>query len=377
MSQAVTESIFVANYDPRWPRLYESEQERLLAAIGRWVVDLEHCGSTAVPGLPAKPVIDIYAGLRSWDDRENCIAPLEALGYEHRGENALASALIFVKLTDDLLPGQTWRDRDGKIRARTHVLHLLPRSHPEWDRHILFRDYLRQDKSVARRYGELKRTLAEKYPTDIDAYTNAKNEFIEVVIGRARAGPPIAVRIVDYDPQWPSMYEEKSQRIIAAAGGWLVDIQHMGSTSVPALAAKPVIDMMAAVANLDDAKQIIGPLASLGYDYVPEYEVELPERRYFRKGRRGAEGDKYHLHVVEEGSEFWRRHLGFRDYLRSHPEAARAYAELKRNLAAVHGTDVDAYTDAKSEFILGIQAKIAAAPGPSSPTAERGAPATQ
>ena len=120
------------------------------------------------------------------------------------------------------------------------------------------------------------------------------------------------------------------------------------------------------------------PLAALGYDYVPEYEVELPERRYFRKGRRGTEGDKYHLHVVERDSEFWNRHLAFRDYLRRHPEAVREYAELKRRLALEHGTDVDAYTEAKSDFIRGIERKAAAAaPSPSSPGAERGASATQ
>jgi GrpB-like predicted nucleotidyltransferase (UPF0157 family) len=230
---------------------------------------------------------------------------------------------------------------------------------------------------VAQRYAELERTLAETHHQDIDAYTSTKTEFIEVVIGRARAGPPIAVQIVDYDPGWPAMFEAEKKSVLQTAGAWLVDIQHVGSTSVPSLAAKPVIDMMAAVASLDEAQHIIQPLAALGYDYVPEYEVEMPERRYFRKGRRGRDGDKYHLHVVQMDGAFWRRHLAFRDYLRAHPDTARQYAELKRRLAAEHGTDVDGDTDAKSEFILGIQEKAAAAPSPSSPAAERGAPATQ
>ena len=377
MSRAVSDSLVIADYDPRWAQMFEEERLSVSEAIGEWLTDVQHVGSTAVPGLAAKPVIDIIAGLRSWDDREQCVAPLEALGYENRGENALAGALIFVKLTDDPLPGQTYLASDGRLRARTHNLHLMPRAHPEWDRHILFRDYLRQDESVARRYAELKRTLAETHGQDIDAYTSAKTEFIEVVIGRARAGPPIAVRIVDYDPSWPAMYDAEKKAILQAAGEWLVDIQHLGSTSVPGLAAKPVIDIIAAVSDLDDARHIVDPLAALGYDYVPEYEVEMPMRRYFRKGRRGKEGDKYHLHVVEPNSEFWNRHLAFREYLLAHPEAAKDYAELKRRLAVEHGTDVDAYTDAKSEFILGIQEKAAAAPSPSSPTAERGDPATQ
>src|SRR5439155_11268384 len=130
MSQAVSESLVIADYDPRWPEMFEEERTRVFEAIGQWVNEVEHCGSTSVPGLAAKPVIDIYAGLRSWDDREKCIAPLEALGYENRGENALSGSLIFVKLTNNPLPGQTYRGSDGRIRARTHNVHLLPRSHP-------------------------------------------------------------------------------------------------------------------------------------------------------------------------------------------------------------------------------------------------------
>jgi GrpB-like predicted nucleotidyltransferase (UPF0157 family) len=321
-------------------------------------------------------VIDIMAGLRSWDDREQCIAPLETLGYENRGERVMSGMFLLVKRTDDPAPGQTCRNSDGEITTRTHVLHLMETSHPEWQRHIIFRDYLRQDGAVAARYAELKRTLAQKHGLDISAYTEGKSAFTEVVIGRARAGPPVAVRIVEYDLSWPAVYEDEKRRILAACGEWLVNLEHIGSTSVPGLAAKPVIDVMATITTLNDTNSIIEPLTGLGYDYVPEYEVEMPQRRYFRKGRRGSDGDKYHLHVVEPDSEFWRRHLAFRDYLRAHTEAAREYAELKRRLAAEHGTDMDAYTDAKTEFVRGIEEKAAAAPGPSSPAAERGAPAT-
>lgn len=377
MSEAVPESLLIVDYDPRWPALFAGERVRIEQAIGPWIVDIQHVGSTAVPGLAAKPVIDIMAGLRSRDDSKRCVAPLEDLGYVNRGQRVAKDMWLFVKRTDRPAPGQAYRNSDGEIVSRTHVVHLLATSHPEWTRHILFRDYLQQDKSVAARYEELKRALAEKHGTDIAAYTNAKSEFIEVVIGRARAGPPVAVRIVDYDPSWPDRYRDERARVLEAAGKWLVAIEHIGSTSVPGLAAKPIVDMMAAVASLDDTEHIIEPLAALGWDYVPEYEVEMPHRRYFRKGRRGSDGDKYHLHVVEPDGEFWRRHLAFRDYLRQHAQAAREYADLKRQLAAEHGTDMDAYTDAKSAFIRGIEEKAAAALRPSSPAAERGAPATQ
>jgi GrpB-like predicted nucleotidyltransferase (UPF0157 family) len=167
--------------------------------------------------------------------------------------------------------------------------------------------------------------------------------------------PPIV--IADYDPRWPSLYVEERARIVAAIGNWLVDIQHVGSTSVPGLAAKPIIDIMPGIRSLADAPHTIEPMRRLGYQYIPEYESELPERRYFVKpageafrGRRD-----YHVHVVETASDFWKRHIAFRDYLRAHPDAAREYASLKRRLAAQYGNDRDGYTEGKTEFITSIE----------------------
>jgi GrpB-like predicted nucleotidyltransferase (UPF0157 family) len=167
------------------------------------------------------------------------------------------------------------------------------------------------------------------------------------------------------------MFEEERDRISGAIGRWLAAIEHVGSTSVPGLAAKPIIDIMPGLRSLADAPHIIGPMEALGYEYVPEFEAQLPERRYFRRGIPRT----HHVHVVEASSRFWRRHLAFRDWLRAHPGDAAAYAELKRKLATQYGADRAGYTDAKSEFILGIEEKAAAAPGPSSPAAERGATA--
>ena len=159
--------------------------------------------------------------------------------------------------------------------------------------------------------------------------------------------------IVGYDERWPRMFEEERQRILAATGSALVAVEHIGSTSVPGLAAtKKIIDIMAAVERLDDAPQCVAPLAELGYQYIPEFEAEFPERRYFHRG--AVEVHTHHLHMVERTSEFWRRHLLFRDYLRSHPDAASEYAMLKRRLASRH-VETDDYTLAKTDFITGIE----------------------
>ncbi|WP_376795922.1 GrpB family protein [Thermogemmatispora sp.] len=165
------------------------------------------------------------------------------------------------------------------------------------------------------------------------------------------------VILVDYDPGWPLEYAAERQRLAEALSPWLVAIEHIGSTSVPGLAAKPIIDIMVAVGALSQAAHCIEPLHTLGYAYQPEVERFIPERRYFRKLR--GEQETHHLHLVEYDSPFWRRHLLFRDYLRSHPATAQEYARLKRELAVRFPEDVAAYTEAKTAFIRRVEAEAA------------------
>lgn len=177
---------------------------------------------------------------------------------------------------------------------------------------------------------------------------------------------PIA--IVDYDPVWPQRFEEERQAVVQAVGDAVLALEHIGSTSVPGLAAKPIIDMLAGFQNLDDYLKCIEPLRPLGYTYVPEFETAATgdsRARYFHKAPSDAPRGEavYHLHTTEFGSNFWRRHLHFRDYLREHPEVATEYAALKRDLAVKHGSDRDGYTSAKTAFIRAIEAATIQAPG--------------
>lgn len=165
------------------------------------------------------------------------------------------------------------------------------------------------------------------------------------------------VVIVDYDPRWPAMFREGQEAILGAIGPYVVAVEHVGSTAVPGLGAKPVIDILVGIGSLNEASACIGPLEALGYRYVPEFEAEFPERRYFDKGRPHA----CHVHMVEVTSEFWRRHLLFRDYLRARPCVARDYDRLKRALAQKFRDDREGYTRAKTSFIEGVVAKARAA----------------
>ncbi len=158
-----------------------------------------------------------------------------------------------------------------------------------------------------------------------------------------------AIEVVDYDPEWPRRFEGAAARLRAAAPALIVAVEHIGSTAVPGLAAKPIVDLMPAVAagHPADLDRCVAPIVALGYEYIQKYEDEMPYRRFFRLRRAGRQ---HNVHLVELGGEFWARHLAFRDILRTHPQVAAQYAALKRSLA-LRCDDVGDYTDAKTGFI--------------------------
>jgi GrpB-like predicted nucleotidyltransferase (UPF0157 family) len=164
------------------------------------------------------------------------------------------------------------------------------------------------------------------------------------------------VEVFDHDPQWPKMFDREKTLILNALGNKVISIEHIGSTSVPGLGAKPIIDIMVSVRVLSDAKRCIRPLESIGYEYVPEYEDSIPERRYFRKGP-NKPNKHYHLHMVEYDGELWKRYLLFRDYLRTHPQTASEYFKLKKRLAVKYRLNREGYTDAKASFVASVISK--------------------
>jgi len=164
------------------------------------------------------------------------------------------------------------------------------------------------------------------------------------------------VIIAEYSSQWPAQFNEESQVLRATFGLIEIDIEHVGSTAVPGLAAKPIIDILLGANSLAQIESHIPHLESVGYRYVPEFEKQLPQRRYFVKPARGEA--RFHLHAVERGSAFWRDHLRFRDALRHQPALCDRYASLKRQLAASFFMDRAAYTDAKAPFIEAVLSEL-------------------
>nr|WP_228281947.1 GrpB family protein [Rubrobacter marinus] len=160
----------VVAYDPRWPGLFELERDRLEAALGERAGAIEHVGGTAVPGLDAKPIVDLMLGLESLEDGARCARLFEGVGYEQRGEAGVPGRIFLRKFTP----------------YRYH-LSLAPAGGEFWECHLLFRDYLRTHPATAREYARLKHELAGRYRYDREAYTEAKAGFVEAVVRRAKA----------------------------------------------------------------------------------------------------------------------------------------------------------------------------------------------
>jgi GrpB-like predicted nucleotidyltransferase (UPF0157 family) len=153
--------VIVAPYDERWVFLFDEEAATLRAILGGQLVEAHHFGSTAVPGMVAKPIIDILLVVRDISLIDTSNSDLEAFGYEAKGENGI--------------PGRRFFQKGGD--HRTHHLHIYQAGSPEIERHLAFRDYLRTHAAVREEYSELKKRLSQQFPLDIESYINGKEEL--------------------------------------------------------------------------------------------------------------------------------------------------------------------------------------------------------
>ena len=163
--------------------------------------------------------------------------------------------------------------------------------------------------------------------------------------GRQRAR---GVVLVPYDPLWPAMFDAEARRIEDACRGLAIRIEHIGSTSVPGMSAKPVIDILAGRPPQSRSAEYIAAFRRLGYEHMGAHGV--PGREYFRRG----DPRSHHVHLVSWSSTVWEDHLLFRDRLRADPAAARDYEAVKRDLAIASADDRRAYTEGKAPFIRAV-----------------------
>jgi len=159
----------LVEYDPGWPGLYEQEAAAIRSALADEAACIEHYGSTAVPGLCAKPIIDILIGIENLDAVPSHVPAMEALDYEYKGEDGIPGRHLF-----------------AKHEVRTHYAHMVVLDGDFWNRNLLFRNFLREHGEWRDKYAALKRQLAEQFPDNRKGYTEAKTDFIEIVVVLAR-----------------------------------------------------------------------------------------------------------------------------------------------------------------------------------------------
>ncbi len=160
------------------------------------------------------------------------------------------------------------------------------------------------------------------------------------------------VALHPYDPQWPTRFLVERDRLLGLFPSQLLDVQHFGSTAVPGMPAKPIIDLLGGLASMAVADALIPTLLGAGYTTSAEFNATLSNRRWLM---RWADGRRtHHLHLVVLNSQQWQHRLRFRDVLRADPDLAERYAHLKRDLVAQHRSDREAYTQAKTEFVLSV-----------------------
>jgi GrpB-like predicted nucleotidyltransferase (UPF0157 family) len=160
------------------------------------------------------------------------------------------------------------------------------------------------------------------------------------------------VRLCPYDPQWPHLFQAERERLMEKFPGAFRDIEHIGSTAVPGLQAKPVIDILAGVESMAFADKMVNAICLAGYTTSDAFNATLSGRRWFMRSKDGTR--THHLHVVVHGESEWLEHLCFRDALRSDVILAARYVELKSELVAHYKSDRDAYTDAKTLFVQSV-----------------------
>jgi GrpB-like predicted nucleotidyltransferase (UPF0157 family) len=161
------------------------------------------------------------------------------------------------------------------------------------------------------------------------------------------------VEVVAYDPIWPQEFKKEAVNLRNIFGGELIEIHHIGSTSIPEMDAKPIIDILMVVHNIPKIDTYNKKMRSAGF--IPKGEYGIPGRRFFIKG--DEHHHTHHLHIFQKGHPDITRHIYFRDYLTTHPEEASTYARLKHRLAIRHHLDIESYQTGKEKFIMRIDQK--------------------
>lgn len=326
-------------HDPTWVQQFEQEAEKIKFILADNVHAVHHIGSTAIAGIYAKPIIDFLVVVNDLAEIDELNPQFESLGYTCMGEYGISGRRFYWKTPT----------------KHSHHIHLFEKGNTEIKRHLAFRDYLCAHADMAQGYSWIKRCLAAQFPHDIEAYVQGKSSFIETIdyFSGAPRGLQLQaednIQLYPFNANWPELAAAEINAIKNVINLPYVAIEHLGSTAVEGLSAKPIIDIFIALKSMHEAKHWIAGLKSLGYIDWPE-NPDKTHDRYFKGMPPFGKCRTHHVHIMQWGDDLQKRIL-FRDLLRSNVDLRHDYEKLKQSLAIKYYNDREGYTKAKADFI--------------------------
>ncbi len=342
LSSEKIRKVVLSPYDKNWETSFERERDKLQKILGKNCIRIHHIGSTSIPGMYAKPIVDIMpvvADLAQVDIHDEAF---ERLGYECMGEYGIPDRRFY------------WKSKE----KRTHHIHLFEEGNSEIDRHLAFRDYLRENREIACAYSQIKRDLAVQFENDIVSYVEGKSAFIkhiDSITGHPQSDQLLAtdeIILKPYDPNWKKFAKAEIASIMSYVDLPVVDIKHLGSTAIEGMLAKPIIDIFIALDSMHESELWIKPLENMGYVFWSE-NPDKKHLRFFKGMPPFGIKRTHHVHIMEKGADFDRRVM-FCDILNKSPEKREEYKRLKQDLLVEHGQDRESYTNNKAKFIKHI-----------------------
>ena len=326
---------------PEWSKTFNDAATQLKTILGDNCIAIHHIGSTAIPTIYAKPIVDMLPVVKNLALVDVHNAEFAAQGYVCMGEYGIPGRRFY------------WKS----VNNRTHNVHLFQEDSPEVIRHLAFRDFMLSHPDHAKSYSLLKRALAAVFTNDIESYVNGKSTFVQMIDYQTGTALPNQLHANDdilikpYDANWVKLaaVEINVIKTIAANIPYLA-IEHLGSTAVPGLASKPIIDIFITVAEINQAQPWIKPLAAMGYDYWEE-NPDKNHLRFFKGMPPYGKGRSHHIHIVNANSHIVEHRVLFRDILRQDDNIRQEYEKLKIKLSQSVGVDRELYTASKKEFI--------------------------
>ncbi|MFA6303003.1 MAG: GrpB family protein [Legionella sp.] len=330
--------------NPQWLQLFDASAAEIKSILGTNCIEVYHIGSTAIPDIYAKPIVDILPVVKDITLVDALNSQFEALNYVCMGEYGIAGRRFY------------WKSKT----QRTHNIHLFEQGSSEIQRHVAFRDFMRTHKNYAQAYSVLKCCLAEVFTFDIENYVDAKRSFVQMIdylTGTAREKQLKAedsIIIQPYNAAWPKLAEAEIKAIKTIARDLpYCAIEHIGSTAVPELSSKPIIDIFITVPLTAELEQWVSPLESLGYLYWAD-NPDKEHLRFFKGMPPYGEARTHHIHIVHANNDTIEHRVLFRDILRQDEKIRMQYEALKLQLSQSHPTDRELYTDKKAAFIQSV-----------------------